>query len=153
MTTMFINTVATGQNINRLRVAAGLTVRDMQMAFGFSTPQAIYKWIHGNCQKVRLICRFRKERRRAGIRRSAQDTYSSIVQWPVHRTVYPKMRVRFPLGLLMRMWCNGSTLRLGRRGAVRIRHFQLPKCSSVVEHPSDMRKIIGANPFTSTCRW
>ena len=47
MTTMFINTVATGQNINRLRVAAGLTVRDMQMAFGFSTPQAIYKWIHG----------------------------------------------------------------------------------------------------------
>ena len=47
MTTMFINTVATGQNINRLRVAAGLTVRDMQMAFGFLTPQAIYKWIHG----------------------------------------------------------------------------------------------------------
>ena len=47
MTTMFINTVATWQNINRLRVAAGLTVRDMQMAFGFSTPQAIYKWIHG----------------------------------------------------------------------------------------------------------
>ena len=47
MTTMFINTVATGQNINRLRVAAGLTVRDMQMVFGFSTPQAIYKWIHG----------------------------------------------------------------------------------------------------------
>jgi len=47
LTTMFINTVATGQNINRLRVAAGLTVRDMQMAFGFSTPQAIYKWIHG----------------------------------------------------------------------------------------------------------
>ena len=47
MTTMFINTVATGQNINRLRIAAGLTVRDMQMAFGFSTPQAIYKWIHG----------------------------------------------------------------------------------------------------------
>ena len=47
MTTMFINTVATGQNINRLRIAAGLSVRDMQMAFGFSTPQAIYKWIHG----------------------------------------------------------------------------------------------------------
>ena len=47
MTTLFINSVATGQNINRLRIAAGLTVRDMQMAFGFSTPQAIYKWIHG----------------------------------------------------------------------------------------------------------
>ena len=47
MNTPFINTAATGQNINRLRVAAGLTVRDMQMIFGFTTPQAIYKWIHG----------------------------------------------------------------------------------------------------------
>ena len=42
-----INTVATGQNINRLRIEAGLTVRDIQDAFGFTTPQAIYKWIHG----------------------------------------------------------------------------------------------------------
>ena len=43
----FINTVATGQNIDHLRVSAGMSVRDMQMVFGFSTPQAIYKWIHG----------------------------------------------------------------------------------------------------------
>ena len=43
----FINTVATGRNIDRLRVEAGLAVRDMQMVFGFATPQAIYKWIHG----------------------------------------------------------------------------------------------------------
>ena len=28
-------------------VSAGMSVRDMQMVFGFSTPQAIYKWIHG----------------------------------------------------------------------------------------------------------
>ena len=42
-----INTVATGQNINRLRLAAGLSVRDMQIVFGFSTPQAIYKWFRG----------------------------------------------------------------------------------------------------------
>ena len=39
-----INTVATGQNINRMRIGAG---RDMQEVFGFTTPQAIYKWIHG----------------------------------------------------------------------------------------------------------
>lgn len=45
----FIDTVATGQNINRLRIAAGLSVKDMQMVFGFATPQAIYKWIHGTC--------------------------------------------------------------------------------------------------------
>ena len=43
----FVDTVATGQNIDNLRIAAGLSVKDMQMLFGFATPQAIYKWIHG----------------------------------------------------------------------------------------------------------
>ena len=43
----FINTAATGRNIDRLRAEAGLSVRDIQMVFGFATPQAIYKWIHG----------------------------------------------------------------------------------------------------------
>ena len=38
---------ATGINITRLRVNAGLTVKDLQDIFGFSTPQAIYKWQHG----------------------------------------------------------------------------------------------------------
>ena len=42
-----INTVATGENINRMRIEAGMTVRNMQDVFGFTTPQAIYKWIHG----------------------------------------------------------------------------------------------------------
>ena len=43
----YINTVATGENINRMRMVAGFTVKDMQAVFGFATPQAIYKWIHG----------------------------------------------------------------------------------------------------------
>ena len=43
----YINTVATGENINRMRMEAGFTVKDMQSVFGFATPQAIYKWIHG----------------------------------------------------------------------------------------------------------
>ncbi len=43
----FVNTAATGQNIDRLRIAAGMTVKDIQNVFGFATPQAIYKWIHG----------------------------------------------------------------------------------------------------------
>ena len=30
-----------------LRKAAGLTVRDLQAAFGFNSPQAIYKWQNG----------------------------------------------------------------------------------------------------------
>ena len=38
---------ATGINITRLRVNAGLTVKDLQDIFGFSTPQAIYKWQRG----------------------------------------------------------------------------------------------------------
>ena len=42
-----IDTIATGQNINRLRKTVGLSVKDMQMIFGFATPQAIYKWLHG----------------------------------------------------------------------------------------------------------
>ena len=42
-----INTAATGQNINRLRIRAGLSVKDLQNVFGFATPQATYKWIHG----------------------------------------------------------------------------------------------------------
>ena len=37
----------TGKNITVLRIRAGLTVKDLQDAFGFATPQAIYKWQHG----------------------------------------------------------------------------------------------------------
>ena len=37
----------TGQNIIILRKAAGLSVRDLQDAFGFGTSQAIYKWQQG----------------------------------------------------------------------------------------------------------
>ena len=42
-----IDMTATGINITRLRESAGLTVRDLQEIFGFSTPQAIYKWQRG----------------------------------------------------------------------------------------------------------
>lgn len=42
-----INMVKTGQNITRLREQAGLSVRELQEAFGFATPQAVYKWQHG----------------------------------------------------------------------------------------------------------
>ena len=43
-----IDLPATGLNITRLRVRAGLTVRDLQDVFGFGTPQAIYKWQRGD---------------------------------------------------------------------------------------------------------
>ena len=42
-----IDMIKTGQNISRLRKAAGISVRDLQEVFGFATPQAIYKWQHG----------------------------------------------------------------------------------------------------------
>ena len=42
-----IDMVATGRNISKMRQAAGLTVKDLQILFGFATPQAIYKWQHG----------------------------------------------------------------------------------------------------------
>lgn len=41
------NMAATGKNIEGLRKKAGLSVKDLQDAFGFATPQAIYKWQHG----------------------------------------------------------------------------------------------------------
>jgi transcriptional regulator with XRE-family HTH domain len=43
-----IDLPATGVNIARLRVSAGYSVKDLQNIFGFSTPQAIYKWQRGD---------------------------------------------------------------------------------------------------------
>ena len=37
----------TGKNINRLRKLTGISVKDLQDVFGFSTPLAIYKWQQG----------------------------------------------------------------------------------------------------------
>jgi DNA-binding XRE family transcriptional regulator len=42
-----IDLTRTGANISKLRKAAGLTVHDLQMLFGFNSPQAIYKWQNG----------------------------------------------------------------------------------------------------------
>jgi transcriptional regulator with XRE-family HTH domain len=43
-----IDTIGTGRNITVLRKRAGLSVADLQDIFGFATPQAIYKWQHGD---------------------------------------------------------------------------------------------------------
>lgn len=42
-----IDLARTGANIVKLRKAAGLSVHDLQMVFGFNSPQAIYKWQNG----------------------------------------------------------------------------------------------------------
>ena len=42
-----IDMAKTGQNIINLRKKAGLSVKELQEIFGFTTPQAIYKWQHG----------------------------------------------------------------------------------------------------------
>lgn len=47
MTIPIINLPKTGANINSLRKKANISVKDLQKIFGFSTPQAVYKWIHG----------------------------------------------------------------------------------------------------------
>lgn len=39
----------TGQNIKRLRTRSGMSVRELQDRFGFTTPQSIYKWQWGQC--------------------------------------------------------------------------------------------------------
>lgn len=42
-----INMEKTGENITKLRIESGLSVRELQKIFGFATPQAIYKWQRG----------------------------------------------------------------------------------------------------------
>ena len=37
----------TGQNIMRMRKEAGVSVRELQVMFGFTSPQAIYNWQNG----------------------------------------------------------------------------------------------------------
>ncbi|MDD6240604.1 MAG: helix-turn-helix transcriptional regulator [Eubacteriales bacterium] len=37
----------TGKNIQDLMLKNGLSVKDLQEAFGFEYPQAIYKWFRG----------------------------------------------------------------------------------------------------------
>ena len=42
-----IDMATTGINIAQMRQRSGMTVQDLQNIFGFSTPQAIYKWQRG----------------------------------------------------------------------------------------------------------
>ena len=42
-----INLEATCKRLDDIRKEKGLTVRDIQHYFGFSTPQAVYKWMSG----------------------------------------------------------------------------------------------------------
>ena len=37
----------TGQNITRMRKEVGISVRELQVMFGFTSPQAIYNWQNG----------------------------------------------------------------------------------------------------------
>lgn len=42
-----VNMKQTGQNITQLRKQRGISVSQLQHMMGFATPQAIYKWQHG----------------------------------------------------------------------------------------------------------
>ena len=43
-----INVRKTGLNIRRLMDVNGMAIKDIQNVFGFNTPQAVYKWVHGD---------------------------------------------------------------------------------------------------------
>ncbi len=47
MTVPVIDMKLTGQNIASLRIQRGISVRDLQLMLGFTTPQSIYKWQRG----------------------------------------------------------------------------------------------------------
>ena len=42
-----IDIKATGERINELKDAAGMTVKDIQKIMGFVSPYPVYKWING----------------------------------------------------------------------------------------------------------
>lgn len=42
-----INVTATGERIKSIMQSRGLSVKDVQVACEFTTPQAVYKWLHG----------------------------------------------------------------------------------------------------------
>ena len=42
-----IDVPRTGAKIDLLRKKANISVKEIQEVFGFESPQAIYKWIHG----------------------------------------------------------------------------------------------------------
>lgn len=42
-----INLKKTGENISRMRKEAGISVRELQIIFGFTNPQSIYSWQNG----------------------------------------------------------------------------------------------------------
>ena len=46
-TTLRIDMIQTGINISRLRKENGITIKRIQEAMGFNTPQAVYKWQRG----------------------------------------------------------------------------------------------------------
>ena len=48
MTIPVVDLRQTGCVIQELREARGISVRDLQKQLGFATPQAIYKWQHGD---------------------------------------------------------------------------------------------------------
>ena len=43
-----VNMKKTGENITRMRKAAGVSVRELQTVLGLTTPQAIYGWQKGS---------------------------------------------------------------------------------------------------------
>ena len=44
-----VNMAATGENIKNMMKARNIKVKDVQAVCGFGTPQAIFKWMRGDC--------------------------------------------------------------------------------------------------------
>lgn len=44
-----IDLKATGENLKKIRIEKGYSVKELQFILGLNTPQAIYKWQRGKC--------------------------------------------------------------------------------------------------------
>ena len=82
-----IDLVRTGANIVNLRKAAGLSVHDLQVVFGFNSPQAIYKWQNGTAlptvdNLIVLACSGRAEIATLRSERNDQSCQKEIANSP-----------------------------------------------------------------------
>ena len=91
-----IDMIATGANITAMRRRAGLSVRDLQDIFGFSTPQAIYKWQRGGLSGAGLSAPRSKTTRARCVKRAEKLTGSGAQKGFPDPAYYNKIKVDVP---------------------------------------------------------
>ncbi len=86
-----IDVYKTGQNIRRIMIRQGLTVKDIQKYLGLSAPQSIYHWFDGrsmptvdNLYALSALFGMPVDMLLRGNRKKSYELY----EWSVHRWIF-----------------------------------------------------------------